>query len=80
MRLLSEEAQASIYREIDERYRHSDLPFLFPLDNMVTISGESEAFYVWVAIQYLLGTLPLDIQTRLGPTGRMDPADPTTAL
>jgi Golgi apyrase len=70
MRLLPRIDQDVIYRDIHSAYAASNLPFQLHTE---TISGEAEAYFSWLSVQYLSKTLLIDIHTRVAPTiGALD--------
>ena len=56
MRLLTEEKQQDIYRTLKEEIR-KNYNFQLRDSDVVTITGQEEAEYNWVAINYALGNL-----------------------
>ena len=56
MRLLTEEKQEDIYRTLKEEIR-KNYNFQLRDSDVVTITGQEEAEYNWVAINYALGNL-----------------------
>jgi hypothetical protein len=54
MRLLGAEEQQVIYKDIYSKYTGSHFPFQFERAHMKTISGISEAKFLWLALQHLV--------------------------
>lgn len=80
MRLLPPETQKAIYNNIYEGFINDGYSFSLNRDSLKTISGKDEAYYGWLAANYLGGSISANMKRLKQTLGSLDLGGASTQI